>query len=131
VTRAKATKSPLLTSHPGRGIGTYAVTPRAACDGSPVQSPPAGQALTAPCTCEASEDVMGSDTIFVFNNRKGPNQYGFVPVRSSAALPQDGVWEEVVGPTFVSRCGFHDLIQEGIRTRGFCVIDFRAWPRGH
>jgi hypothetical protein len=74
---------------------------------------------------------MGSDTIFVFNNRKRPSQYGFVPVRSPAALPQDGAWEEVVGPTVVSRCGIDDLVREGIRIHGFCVIGFRAWPRGH
>jgi hypothetical protein len=71
--------------------------------------------------------------IFAYNDR-GTRRYGFVLERSSAPLPQEGAdWQEVPGwelsLTQASRAWIDNAAREGIRIRGYHVIDVPAAAR--
>jgi hypothetical protein len=81
-------------------------------------------------------DEPDRPSIFAFNDF-GTRRYGFVLERSPAALPQEGAdWQEVSGwelaLTQASRGWIDDAVREGIRIRGYHVIDLpvMAKPTG-
>jgi hypothetical protein len=69
------------------------------------------------------------DSIFVYRDQTKPTiVWGFVSERSPAALPQEGAdWQEVPQSEFTpppkSRGRIDDEIREGIRIRGYHVIE--------
>jgi hypothetical protein len=74
--------------------------------------------------------MMEAQKIFVFRDYAKPTVvYGYVPERSSAALPRDGAeWREVVGSGFVPtpepRSRTDVAVREGIQIRGYAVVDY-------